>query len=361
MKPRIACLLQMFGVGGMPKWLYRLAGELRDEFDFHFIATHSDHVLDAYRNVAKVAVVPFNKLALAWYLFRHRIDLAQIANLRLYADAARLAGVPSVIERVDGVRSGAALGSKEGLDAVVASTRGMAELLGSMLPADKIHTIYNGVDVAAFDAAPMERFGLPEGTVIIGRTSRLSGGKNVSLLIAAVKQLRQHSQYAHVRLVVCGGDTTQPGAPPMLAQLRAEAAPLGDAVIFTGEVADPTAITKGYDIATCTSRPNNEGIPNSLIEAMAAGKPVVATAVDDIPELVNDGETGLLVESDNVEQLTAALAKLVDDAALRGRMGAAGRKRIEQDFDLRRQAEQYRTLYRQLLARNGRHWLNRNL
>ncbi|MBX3003115.1 MAG: glycosyltransferase family 4 protein [Anaerolineales bacterium] len=359
MKARIAYLLQMFGVGGMPKWLYRLAGELADEFDFHFIATHSDYVLPEYRQVAQVAVVPFRKLPLAGYLLRQRIDLAQIANLRLYADAARLAGVPSVIERVDGMRSGAALGSKAGLDAVVASTAGMAQHLAGLMPSEKIHTIYNGVDLAAVDAAPIERFGLGTDKIIIGRTSRLGGGKNLSLLIAAVKQLRQHSHYQHVHLVICGGDTTQPGAVPMLAQLRAEAAALGAAVTFTGEVADPMPVTKGFDIATCTSLPNNEGIPNSLIEAMAASKPVVASAVDDIPELVQDGQTGLLFESNNVAALAAALARLVEDAALRQRMGAAGRARIERDFDLHQQAERYRQLYRSLLQQNGRHWLSR--
>ncbi|MCL4258546.1 MAG: hypothetical protein KJZ53_08465, partial [Anaerolineales bacterium] len=61
----------------------------------------------------------------------------------------------------------------------------------------------------------------------------------------------------------------------------------------------------------------------------------------------------------NVEQLTAALARLVDDAGLRAKLGAAGRQRIEQEFDLKRQAEEYRQLYRSLLKRNGRHWLNR--
>lgn len=359
MKARIAYLLQMFGIGGMPKWLYRLAGELRDEFEFHFIATHSDYVLPEYRQVARVAVLPFRKLPLAWHLLSQRIDLAQIANLRLYADAARLAGVPSIIERVDGMRGGAALGRKDGLDAVIASTRGMAQHLKGMLPAEKIHTIYNGVDLAAVDAAPVERFGLGPDKLIIGRTSRLGGGKNISLLIAAVKQLRRHSRYAHVHLVICGGDTTQPGAVPMLAQLRAEAEPLGDAVIFMGEVADPMPITKGFDIATCTSLPNNEGIPNSLIEAMAAGKPVVASAVDDIPELVQDGKTGLLFESNNLERLTAALARLIDDPSLRAQYGAAGRQRVENEFDLARQAELYRQLYRSLLERNGRHWLNR--
>src|SRR5690606_25835572 len=103
----------------------------------------------------------------------------------------------------------------------------------------------------------------------------------------------------------------------------------------------------------------NEGIPNSLIEAMATSKPVVASAVDGIPELVQDGKTGLLFESNDIEQLTGALARLIDDPSLRAQYGAAGRQRIENEFDLRRQAELYRQLYRSLLERNGRHWLNR--
>lgn len=359
MKARIAFLLQMFGVGGMPKWLYRLAGELRDEFDFYFVATHSDHFLPDYAQVAQVDFVNPNRWALAWHLLRHRIDLAQVANLRLYTDAARLAGVPSVIERVDGVRGGAALNPKDGLDMVVASTQGMARRLEALVSPKKIRLIYNGVDLQAFDAARVERFGLHQDSVIIGRTSRLAGGKNISLLIAAVRQLRLQPGYQHVYLVICGGDTTQPGAPPMLQQLQSEAADLGDAVIFTGELADPIPVTKGYDIATCTSMPDNEGIPNSLIEAMAAGKPVVASRVDDIPELVKDGQTGILFESNNVDQLTAALRRLVDDASLRKQMGLAGRRRVEHDFELRAKAAEYRYLYQALIAANGRHILNR--
>ncbi|MCW5855416.1 MAG: glycosyltransferase family 4 protein [Anaerolineales bacterium] len=359
MKPRIAFLLQMFGVGGMPKWLFRLAGELRDEFNFYFVATHSNHFLPDYAQVAQVDFVPPSRWALAWHLWRHRIDLAQVANLRLYTDAARLAGVPSVIERVDGVRGGAALNRKDGLDMVVASTRGMLRRLEAVVSPEKARLIYNGVDLQAFDAASIERFGLDQDAVIIGRTSRLAGGKNISLLIAGVKQLRQQPGYQHVHLVICGGDTTQPGAPPMLQQLRDEAADLGAAVIFTGELADPIPVTKGYDIATCTSLPDNEGIPNSLIEAMAAGKPVVASAVDDIPELVKDGETGILFESNNLDQLTAALRQLVDDASLRRQMGLAGRQVVEQNFELHTRAGEYRNLYRDLVAANGLHILNR--
>lgn len=359
LKPRVACLLQMFGVGGMPKWLYRLAGELSHDFDFTFIATHSKYVVPEYREVASVIVLPFHKWALAAYLFAQRIDIAQVANLRVYVDAARLACVPVVIERVDGLRSGAALGPKEGVDAVIASTRGIVSRLEKLIAADRIHVIYNGVDLNVYERATAQRFGFQVDDVIIGRTTRLSGGKNISLLIRAVLDLRKQSRYQHVRLVICGGDTTQPGATPMLETLRREARALGGSVVFTGETLDTVGITAGFDIATCVSQPNNEGIPNSLIEAMAAGKPVVASEVDDIPELVENGLTGLLFRSDDLVGLVGALKKLVDDRSLRQQMGAAGKRRIASDFEIKTQARKYAQLYNDLLAKKGRHPLNR--
>lgn len=350
MKPRVAYLLQMFGIGGMPKWLYSLAKELKDEFEFTFIATHSSVIEPAYRDVARVAVLPANQLVLAAYLALRRFDIAQVANLRVYTEAALLARVPVIIERTDGVRGGAALGKKDGLDAVIASTKGIVPQLERLIEPSKIHVIYNGIDTSQFDGVRPERFSFSDEDVIIGRTSRLAGGKNISLLIRAVIELRKRASYQHVRLVICGGDTTQPGSVPMLAQLQREAGELGESVVFTGEVFDTRAITLGYDIATCTSQPNNEGIPNSLIEAMAAGKPVVASRVDDIPELVDEGRTGLLFESDDLNGLVAGLQQLVDKRELRSRLGAAGKDKIKTEFDLKQQSRKYADLYRSLLA-----------
>jgi glycosyltransferase involved in cell wall biosynthesis len=351
-KPRVAFLLQMFGIGGMPKWLYRLASQLRDEFDFIFIATHSSHVIKEYRQVAKVVVLPLNKWVLAAYLFLNRVDIVQTANLRVYIDAARIARVPVVIERVDGVRGGAALGDKTGLDAVIASTKGITTRLKTMIDEKKIHVIYNGVP-SPDPGQQAERYGFAEGDLIIGRTSRLAGGKNISILIKAVIELRKDLGYRHVRLVICGGDTTQPGSQPMLAQLKEEARPLGDSVVFTGEVFDPTRITLGFDIATCTSLPDNEGIPNTLIEAMALGKPVVASRVGDIPELVEDGERGFLFESNDLNGLVAQLKRLLDNKNLRNRLGKNAAAYVKENFDLATQCQKYASLYLQLLMEKG--------
>ena len=348
-KPRIAYILQMFGLGGMPKWIYNLALNLGHEYEFYFIATHSKVFAPEFREVARVKALPFNKWVLAAYLRWHRIDLVQTANKRRYADAALLARVPVVIERTDGLRQGAALSSKKGLDAVIASTRGTIPALSKLINPSKIHLIYNGVDIEGLNAAVPQRFGFAPRDVIIGRTSRLARGKNISLLIRAVIQLRQDPACGHVRLVICGGDNTQTGAEPMLEELKKEAAPLGGSVVFTGQVFDPAGINAGYDIATCTSWPDNEGIPNSLLEAMAVGKPVVATRVGDIPELVQDGREGLLVENEDLEGLVKALRVLVENSGLREKIGKQGRTRVENDFEIKVQVEKYTQLYRRLL------------
>ena len=348
-KARIAFLLQMFGIGGMPKWLYHVAKSLQDEFEFYFIATHSDYVRPEYRQVARVAVLPFNKWILAAYLKWQRIDIAQVANLELYKLAAQVAGVPVVIERTDGLRGGAALNPKDGLDAVICSTEGVASLVRDMIAPDRVHVIYNGFDLKGYKRIAPERFGFSDQDIIVGRTSRLAAGKNISLLIQALIELRRDPKNQGVRLVICGGDNTQQGAQPMLDQLKREAEPLGESVVFTGEVFDTRAITLGYDIATCTSNENNEGIPNSLIEAMAAGKSVVATEVGDIPELVQHGKTGLLVREKDLEGLLKALKVLIGDVEKRRAMGSAARQRIEQDFDLASQVDRYAELYRRLL------------
>ena len=353
-KPRIAYILQMFGLGGMPKWLFNLARNLGDEFDFYFIATHSKVFAPEYGRAARLAALPFNKWALAAYLRWRRIDLVQTANKRLYAEAALLARTPVVIERTDGLRHGAALSSKRGLDAVIASTKGTIPALSELIEPERVHLIYNGVDIRRLGQARPERFGFGPGDIIVGRTSRLTRGKNISLLIRAVTELRRDPAYDHVRLVVCGGDNTQSGAEPMLAELKREAAPLGGSAVFSGEVFDPSGITAGFDIATCTSWPDNEGIPNSLLEAMALAKPVAATRVGDIPELVENGQEGFVVDNEDLEGLARALKALIDNRELRERMGARGRARVERDFEMETQVRKYAGLYRSLLTRKGR-------
>lgn len=139
-------------------------------------------------------------------------------------------------------------------------------------------------------------------------------------------------------------------------ELRELAAGFGNAVRFLGPVDDPMPITKGFDIGVCSSGYMNEGIPNSLIEPMACGKPVVSTRVGEVEELVEDGVNGFLVPPGDAEALAVALERLVLDPALRARMGAAARRTVETKFSFRAAVERYRAIYAGLLGEAGGRW-----
>jgi glycosyltransferase involved in cell wall biosynthesis len=118
---------------------------------------------------------------------------------------------------------------------------------------------------------------------------------------------------------------------------------LSDKFIFAGyrrDIAEILALTDIFVLPTMF-----EGLPHSVLEAMAAGCCVVASRVDGVAEVVEDGETGILVEAANVEQLIAALNPLIDDAEARGRMGRKGKIKVKEGFGLGRMVEGVDSLY----------------
>jgi len=96
-----------------------------------------------------------------------------------------------------------------------------------------------------------------------------------------------------------------------------------------------------------------EGISNTILEAMACGLPVIASATGGNPELVEAGVTGALVKSGDTDELTSAIINYARDAAMRATQGAAARARVLERFSLRRMIEDYRCLYREVLANKG--------
>jgi glycosyltransferase involved in cell wall biosynthesis len=114
-------------------------------------------------------------------------------------------------------------------------------------------------------------------------------------------------------------------------------------VSLLGERRDVPDLLAACDVFVLSS--DSEGMSNTIIEAMAAGRPVVATSVGGNPELVVDGETGLLVEARNAAALADALAVLVSDSAKREVMGSEGRARARREFDVGRMLQGYERLY----------------
>jgi len=145
-----------------------------------------------------------------------------------------------------------------------------------------------------------------------------------------------------VRLVLVGNGDTQDAAKTLARQLGIEAR-----VEFAGLRSDVPEILAQSDIFVLASK--QETLPISILEAMRAGLPVIASDVGGVSEEVIDGETGLLVQVGSVEALAAALERLLGDKTLRKSMGRAGRKRFEELFQAERMIERTRALYEQML------------
>lgn len=227
---------------------------------------------------------------------------------------------------------------------VVAVSHEAAEVcrLTEKVPERKIHIIWNGVDVRAFSPGNDKKtllgsLGIEDKTIVVGVVARLSPEKNHSCLLRAFVETQ--NEFPLVRLLIVGDGVLRQ-------QLEAEAKVLGidSRVIFTGPRHDVPELLRECDIFALSSK--TEGLPLTVLEAMACSLPVVATDVGGNSEAVQGGETGFLVKSDDSAAFAASLKCLLGDAALRRQMGVAGRLRAENCFDSQMTAKGYVDLYR---------------
>jgi glycosyltransferase involved in cell wall biosynthesis len=183
----------------------------------------------------------------------------------------------------------------------------------------------------------------PRATVVT-HIGRFAVQKNHALLVEAFAQVRSD---APLYLLLVGGGELENAVREQVAALG-----LQGRVRFLGVRADVADILRASDVFVLSSR--WEGNPLSVMEAMAAGLPVVSTGVGGVPELVREGETGLLVPSEDAAALAQAMQALVDDAARRRAMGAAARQHAVAHFDIRHTVRGYEQLYEALLKRSAR-------
>jgi len=180
----------------------------------------------------------------------------------------------------------------------------------------------------------------PHATVLV-HVGRFAPPKNHALLIEAFAQVRSD---APLYLLLVGGGELENTVREQVAELG-----LQERVRFLGVRADVADILRASDMFVLSSRV--EGNPMSVMEAMAARLPVVSTAVGGVPELVQEGATGLLVPSEDAGALAQAMQALVDDPARRQAMGAAARRHAVAHFDIRHTVRGYEQLYESLLRR----------
>jgi glycosyltransferase involved in cell wall biosynthesis len=216
--------------------------------------------------------------------------------------------------------------------------RWLIDVIG--IAASQVVTIHNGVDPVRFtddgDRAARTALGLPLDAVVAGTVGRLDPVKDQIGVLEAFACLRDKWPRA---LLVIVGDGPCRGA----LEARSRRPDLVGRVRLLGERADVPDILRAIDIYMLPSIA--EGISNTVLEAMASGLPVIATAVGGNPELVDDGVTGTLVPVGDRPALAGALAAYLGDPHLRMVHGKAGRARAATEFSLERMAQRYRALY----------------
>src|SRR5215213_6784711 len=217
-------------------------------------------------------------------------------------------------------------------DAVNRYTRDQVHLADN-----KLRTVYYGIDCGPFetvDASARQalhaEWGIKDGEMVIGTVARLVPQKALHALLTAFSRYKSISQ-RQPRLVIVGRG-------PLMAELKdqTQRLALSDSIVWTGFREDIPAIMHAVDVFSLTSA--YEGFGLVLLEAMAAGRPVVATAVSAIPEIVQDGYTGVLCPPNDTQAIAAAFLRL-EDAKLRAVLGDNGRRRVREHFTLDRMTD----------------------
>jgi glycosyltransferase involved in cell wall biosynthesis len=363
-RPRLVYVVTLAEIGGAQAYVRELLPAMREEFDVT-VAAHGEGPLRTAAAELGVAFVPLQHVRRALSPVHDPLALLELTRLfrRLNPQivhlnsskagvlgrvAAAVARVPVRIFTAHGWAFKATGGSAARLYlwadravrpltsmvVCVSETERRAGLAARVCTAERSTVISNAVEVGA---AP-HREPRSGGQIEIVSVGRLAEPKDFSTLVAAIGALPPGS----VRLRVLGDG-------PLRGSLETEIAALGleSSVELVGEVADVRPFLAEADIFVLSSR--SEGMPLAVLEAMAAGLPVVASDVGGLGEVVVDGETGFLVPPGDPAELSRKLALLTGDADRRIAFGAAGYRRAEERFSLPRWREAHLELYRSLI------------
>ncbi len=237
-------------------------------------------------------------------------------------------------------------------DLIVTCSAGVRDhIVAQGVPAERVEVLYNGLPPQRFQdlkpvASLQAELGLQSGQPVIGVVAHLSEKKGHRHLIAALPDLRRRFPGLVCLLL---------GEGALRGELEAQADALGvsGAVRFLGFREDAVALMQLMDVVVLPSVAK-EGLGVALIEAAFLGKPTVGSDCPGIDEVIVPEETGLLVPPGDSEALAAALIRLLGDAALRQRLGTAGRARADKLFTLAAMAQRAEEIYSQVLARHHR-------
>jgi glycosyltransferase involved in cell wall biosynthesis len=368
-RPRVLLLITLAETGGAQTYVASLLPALSEEYDVVVAAHGGGFLADASRD-AGVRYVPLRHVRRPLHPLHDPLGLIELFRLfrrerpsvvhansskagilgRLAAVAAR---VPVRLFTVHGwafkAHHGAAarayLWADRAMSPLTTTTICVAHgereagLRARTCRADRTVVIHNGVDLDRPHRPPGPR----PAPVTLLTVGRMREPKDFMTLVRAIADLEPGT----VRLQIAGDGPDRPA-------LEAEIARLGvdRAVELLGMREDVDHLLAAADLFVLSS--DSEGLPMSVLEAMAAGLPVVATAVGGIPELVDHGETGLLVPPRDSAALADAIRRTAGDPQLRDRLGEASRRRARDEFSIERCRQRHLELYRALLRKRTR-------
>ncbi|KJS68820.1 MAG: hypothetical protein JL50_03985 [Peptococcaceae bacterium BICA1-7] len=211
---------------------------------------------------------------------------------------------------------------------------------------ERVVTVYNGIVPEVFCARPdreyLERVtGAPAGRKVVGTVARLAPQKGLKYLLGAASRLTARGEDLNFVLV---------GDGPLRGELEKEVRDLNlsGRVFFTGQRMDVHRLMPCFDIFVLPSV--SEGLPLTILEAMASGRPVISTRVGGIPEVIEDGVSGLLVNPGDAEGLARAIGFFAGDEEISRRMGGQARDRVIKNFSARKMAGDTDTIYYRLAS-----------
>jgi glycosyltransferase involved in cell wall biosynthesis len=367
-RPRVLQLLAAGGNGGAQESYTGLLLRLdRTKYEVRALSLSSGSAVQRIRRLGLAVDLidePDDEAAvreLAAYLVRHEIDLVHAHMYRaevIGTRAALAAGTPVIMATVHSSR----VRSPEDVTTLAALTPAMDRLIvPSAAIAAKVRaegrggaefaTIPNGVDLSRVDGpapacAVRHQFRIPHEAVLVGVVARLEPEKGHRHLVAAWSSVVERAPDTWLAIVGEGSE-----CEALRAQAAALPAPARDRIIFTGRRDDISAVTGDLDIAVLPSLREAQGI--SVLEAMARRKPVVASAVGGIPEVVTNGLDGLLVPPGDSPALADAIVRLASSPALRRRLGEAGYATVAERFSIDAQVRRIEAIYDEELARAG--------
>lgn len=382
---RLLKFVTLFGVGGTEKQVMNLAARLdRERFDLSFgcLKLWGDLLDEVERQQLKVTEYPLRSFyrPAAWrqmlrFSTALRAERTQIMHsYNFYANvfsipAARLAGVPCIIASIRDM--GAYMTTAQQrvqkfmcrfADRVVVNAGAIRDwLVGQGYEPEKIAVIRNGLDLSRYGArsdglALRREFWIPPHVPLVVMLSRINPQKGIDQFLEAAAIIRRRCPKAHFLVVGEAFINTDGVFRPDEAyrsELQQRAVKLGisDHTRFTGMRSDVTEILGAAAVSVLPSF--SEGISNTLLESMAAGAPVVATRVGGTPEIIVDGEHGLLVQPGDSRALAGAICAVLEQPLLATHLSHEARRRVEAEFSFDNMVRETESLYGTLLERKA--------